>query len=374
MTASAITGTGSLTQAGNGTLILNAANSYTGGTTVAAGTLQLGNAAANGTIGSGTYSLAAGTALYLNYLTAITAGAWTNNLSGSGTLELRSAQGANGRRRLGPGFRLRYTSFGSGFTGTLRVDNGRFDSSPAGLGGVSNIIINNGAQFMGWSGTYSIPVTIAGNGWGEAGFPEALRIAANSAGTWAGSIALTANSGILAQTGSTFNITGSISGNFQNELNAQGGATLNVAPAAAVQNSYGSTEISGAGGVGAGKHVAFSTGGLLMNGGTLQLNGNSFTFANLSGTAGTIQNNHATINSTITVGSDGSSTAYARHARRWRRCNARTNQNRRRNVDPERGQHLHRRDRGQHGHAGNRLARVAREFADEHCQRSGFNG
>ncbi len=111
------------------------------------------------------------------------------------------------------------------------MDNGRFDSSPAGLGGVSNIIVNNGGQFMAWAGTYNVPVTIAGNGWGEAGWPDALRIAASGVGTWAGNVTLSANSGILAQGGSTFNITGPISGNFQNEFNAQVGATLNVAPA-----------------------------------------------------------------------------------------------------------------------------------------------
>ena len=48
-TAAAITGNGSLTQAGSGTLTLNALNSYTGGTTVNAGTLSLN---AGGTIGA----------------------------------------------------------------------------------------------------------------------------------------------------------------------------------------------------------------------------------------------------------------------------------------------------------------------------------
>jgi autotransporter-associated beta strand protein len=45
---SAITGSGSLTQAGAGTLILNAANTYSGGTTVSAGTLSAGGTAALG--------------------------------------------------------------------------------------------------------------------------------------------------------------------------------------------------------------------------------------------------------------------------------------------------------------------------------------
>ena len=46
-----ITGTGSFTQAGSGTTTLNIANSYSGGTTVTAGTLALTNASAAGTAG-----------------------------------------------------------------------------------------------------------------------------------------------------------------------------------------------------------------------------------------------------------------------------------------------------------------------------------
>ena len=45
-----ITGTGTLTQAGTGTTILTAANDYSGGTTISAGTLQLGDGGATGSI------------------------------------------------------------------------------------------------------------------------------------------------------------------------------------------------------------------------------------------------------------------------------------------------------------------------------------
>jgi len=45
-----ISGTGSLVQAGSGTTILTAANTYSGGTTISAGTLQIGNGAAAGSI------------------------------------------------------------------------------------------------------------------------------------------------------------------------------------------------------------------------------------------------------------------------------------------------------------------------------------
>ena len=50
--ATGITGSGALTQAGTGTLILNSANTYTGATAINAGTLQVSNAGALGTGGT----------------------------------------------------------------------------------------------------------------------------------------------------------------------------------------------------------------------------------------------------------------------------------------------------------------------------------
>ena len=45
--AGQISGSGSLTKSAAGTLVLNGANTYTGGTTIAAGTLQLGDGSVN---------------------------------------------------------------------------------------------------------------------------------------------------------------------------------------------------------------------------------------------------------------------------------------------------------------------------------------
>jgi len=83
-----------------------------------------------------------------------------------------------------------------------------------------------------------------------------------------------------------------------------------VTPLSGTQNSYASTKVTGTGTTVAGNPFAFSTGGLFINGGNLLLNGNSFTFANLTGTTGSIQNGGSSGPSTITVGTDGSSTSY----------------------------------------------------------------
>ena len=65
-------------------MTMTASNSYSGGTQINGGTLQIGNAATNGTIGSGPYNIAAGGRLYLNYATAVPAGSltWSNDISG----------------------------------------------------------------------------------------------------------------------------------------------------------------------------------------------------------------------------------------------------------------------------------------------------
>src|SRR5205814_9642383 len=52
--ANLISGTGALTQAGSGALILTNDNTYSGGTTInAGGTLQIGNGTTTGSLGAG---------------------------------------------------------------------------------------------------------------------------------------------------------------------------------------------------------------------------------------------------------------------------------------------------------------------------------
>ena len=101
-----IGGTAQVVKNGPGIVTMMASNSYTGGTVVNGGTLQIGNAAINGTIGSGAYNIASGARLYLNYATATPSGdgTWSNNIFGAGTLELNSAQAVNASAKWGPQF------------------------------------------------------------------------------------------------------------------------------------------------------------------------------------------------------------------------------------------------------------------------------
>ena len=78
-----ISGAGSLTKLGGNTLTLSAANTYTGATTVSAGTLQVGDGGTNGSIASTDVGVAAGAVLAFNRSDAISYG---GTVSGAGGL------------------------------------------------------------------------------------------------------------------------------------------------------------------------------------------------------------------------------------------------------------------------------------------------
>ena len=115
-----ISGTGSLTQLGAGTLTLTGANAYTGGTTISAGTLQIGN---GGTTGSIVGNVLDNSALAFDRSNNVTFGgviSGTGSLTqlGAGTLTLT---GAN-----------TYTGGTTISAGTLQIGNGGTTGSVAG--------------------------------------------------------------------------------------------------------------------------------------------------------------------------------------------------------------------------------------------------
>ncbi len=139
--SSAITGTGSFTQAGSGTTTLNTANSYTGLTTVSAGALNIQNATALGTTAAGT-TVASGAAL--QFQGGITVGAEALTLAGTGVANdgaLRNISGDNtygGLLTLGAATRINSDA------GTLTLSNtGTITGSGFGLtvGGAGNTAI-----------------------------------------------------------------------------------------------------------------------------------------------------------------------------------------------------------------------------------------
>ena len=88
--AGIISGAGTVTQSGPGTLTLIGANTYTGGTTVAQGTVQLGDGTAVGAkLGSGTVVINSGATLAFNLTSGVT---FTNKVTDNGHV---TAIGAN---------------------------------------------------------------------------------------------------------------------------------------------------------------------------------------------------------------------------------------------------------------------------------------
>lgn len=150
------TGTSSLVLEQNSTVILGADNTFSGGITLNAGTLRVGNGGTTGTLGSG--AVTNNSSLVFNRSNDLTV---SNVISGSGSL----SQQGGGTLTL---------SGANSFTGAVTVNSGilKFGSTGA-LGANSGITVASGArvdlggQLIGNSNNYSW--TIAGDGGDGAG-------------------------------------------------------------------------------------------------------------------------------------------------------------------------------------------------------------
>lgn len=209
-----ISGMGSLTNIGTGTLILTAANAYTGGTTISAGTLQIGN---GGTSGSIAGDVADNGALIFNRSDAVT---FAGTISGTGSV----AQAGGGTLTLSG------TSTYSGATfanaGMLNV-TGKIASS--------SVKVANGATLSG-TGTVG-STTIQSGGALSPG---------NSIGT------LTVNGNLTLASGAIYNV--EVSATAADRVAVSGTASINgnvVASIASGTYSFGQrfTLINAAGGV-----------------------------------------------------------------------------------------------------------------------------
>jgi autotransporter-associated beta strand protein len=81
--ASAISGSGSVTKSGVGTLTLTAANTFSGATTISSGTLRIGDGGTTGSLGAGGVAVAAGAALAFDRSDTVSV---ANSISGDGVI------------------------------------------------------------------------------------------------------------------------------------------------------------------------------------------------------------------------------------------------------------------------------------------------
>ncbi|TCU96311.1 autotransporter-associated beta strand repeat-containing protein [Roseateles saccharophilus] len=295
--ANAISGSGSLEQAGSGTTTLTGANSY-GATTISAGTLQIGAGGMTGSLGGGNVSNNA--TLVLDRSDALTV---NNSISGSGTLE----QAGSGTTTLGG-----TNSYGGGTTlaaGTLAL------GSAAALGSAGSIAFNGGtlqfsagnttdysARFSnaasqaynldtnGQAVTLASALTSSGGSLTKSGAGTLTLTGANSYG---GSTTISAGSLQIGAGGMTGSLGG---GNVSNNAtlvldrsdaltvnnNISGSGTLEQAGSGTATlggtNSYGGGTTLAAGTLALGSAAALgSAGSIAFNGGTLQFSAGNTT-------------------------------------------------------------------------------------------------
>jgi fibronectin-binding autotransporter adhesin len=308
---SAINGTGiALTKSGSGTLILGGSNSYTGGTTVNSGILEITNTTGSGTttgssgLGTGSVTIGASGTLWLNAASAATntdLAYGANAISGNGTLKI-SAPNTNWSTALIPGDL-------SGFTGTIDINpyNGVVGAGKTRLGGSSAYLPSSSATIKVENGTtlyinqpYTYTSSLQLYGAANAENLGALRMEAGA--VYAGSITLYGNSSI----GSSGNcvITGNIGesgGSYS--LSKPAGNTLILAGT----NNYsgGTTISSGTLQIGVGGTTGTLGGGTVATtGATLAFNrGDNITVSNLLTGTGAVNkygNGVVTLTSTST--------------------------------------------------------------------------
>ena len=302
---SPITGVASLTKSGSGTLTLLNTNSYAGITTIAGGTLQVGNGGTSGSLPVGGTVVDYGSLVFNRSDTAnfngVINGPGSLTQAGSGTLLITATQNHYGGTTINPGstvqlgngaladsgslgsspatnngtvnfFRLSsiavatpYTGAGnfnflgtgdagqSGyslnatntFTGPVTLSTARIQSGVGAYSfGGSTFTVNPGSQVYAVAVPYSSVYSnlLTLAGTGWQDGLGALRI--ENGGTWAGNITLANNARIGVNNASTNFIAGTISGNY--ELETYGGnaaAALVLAPAAGV-NSFNALRVS----------------------------------------------------------------------------------------------------------------------------------
>ncbi len=196
-------GTGTVISQGGGItveqaskVVLLGANTYTGATTLTAGTLTVGNGTNAGSIsGSSAVSVAAGTTMkWDNSNSSGSNVTIANNLSGAGTILFQGTNSA--ANQIFSNYNL--TGNNTGLTGTLRVNGARIIATSASQLSSAAIDLQTGATaLLTGTNTFTNSFTIGnGAGWRDNGFYiGALRLEGNQ--TLTGNIVLNNTTGII---------------------------------------------------------------------------------------------------------------------------------------------------------------------------------
>jgi autotransporter-associated beta strand protein len=248
--ASIISGSGNVVQAGIGTTILTGTNTYTGTTTISAGTLQIGDGTTTGSIAGTTgienngtlaFSPAAGGTTTIN--TAISGSGSVSILSG--TVVLTSANTYEGVTRIAENARLVLTDTANlthsdsvAINGTLDLTGLTAGTTLKSLSGASTGVVNLGTQNLILS---SASTTFAGTIMGSGGITL-------QSGTQVLTGTSTGYIGATVLSGGTLTVTGSIA---NSTVAVNSGATLTgTGTVGAITVASGGTVQAGAAGAG----------------------------------------------------------------------------------------------------------------------------
>ena len=296
-----ISGAGALTKAGSGIAILSANNTYTGQTSISAGTLQLGNGGAAGSL-SPSSALSNNGVLIFNRSNSILQGtAFAGTISGTGSVVLNGTgsvtlNGTNtysGGTTVNSGTLVLAKGGGAGTVrGVLTVNSGGLVNTMAGdaLGytvgtSVSQLTINGGTVNIGTSGNigFATNVTLTGGnitstGGGSFNFTTGYGIASNSSAT---SSDISSNITIRSGSNLAINVADGaaaddliISGAINNIVEGNGSLTKNGAGTLLLSGSNtftgnttvnaGTLVLAGQGALGSSPNVVVNNGGSLL--------------------------------------------------------------------------------------------------------------
>jgi fibronectin-binding autotransporter adhesin len=226
-----VSGTGRLVQAGTGTLVFTGTNSYTGGTTISAGTLQIGNGGTNGSIVG---DVADNTTLSFDRADNVT---FAGGIFGSGRLSQ-------------VGTATLILTGTNTYTGGTTISGGTLQLGTGGTAGsIIGDVVDDGTLIFDRSDTVTFPGAISGSGAVVQNGSGTLILTGTSGYTGT----TTVNAGILDVNGSIANSAVTVNDGATLKGNGTvGPLTLGTGATVAPGNSIGTLHVAG--------NVSFATG------------------------------------------------------------------------------------------------------------------